>query len=40
MGTQPRIATNTIYHDAEHPSAIILPVLSDWKMIPNVAMRN
>ena len=27
--TQPRIATNTIYHDAEHPSAIILPVLSN-----------
>ena len=24
----PRVATNSIYHDAEHPSAIVLPVVS------------
>lgn len=27
--TRPRIATNTIYHDAKHPSALLLPVLRD-----------
>ncbi len=24
----PRVANNTIYHDADHPSAIVLPVIS------------
>ncbi len=27
--TTPRVATNTIYHDAEHPSAIVLPLLEE-----------
>ena len=26
---EPRIATNTIYHDASHPTAIILPVMTE-----------
>ena len=27
-GRKPVSATNTIYHDAEHPSALILPVVA------------
>ena len=26
---EPRVATNTIYHDIEHPSTLILPVVTD-----------
>jgi predicted acyl esterase len=28
MGTPAKVANNTIYFDAQHPSAIILPVLT------------